>query len=111
MRVSGLRSTRYVLLLLIACSATACVDHKFKNEQAFTAYVSQLALPGLTLPSAIARVTAEGFSCYPQKNASHYCVREVGGAVCKQKQIINLFSTEEDQIPLNVSTKLGSVCL
>jgi hypothetical protein len=111
MRVSGLRSTRYVLLLLIACSATACTDHAFKNERAFTAYVSQLALSGLTLPSAIARVTAEGFSCYPQKDASHYCLREISDVVCKQKQIINLFSTGADQAPLKVSTKLGSVCL
>ncbi|MFD0912058.1 hypothetical protein [Methylophilus luteus] len=111
MRLSELISTRYVLWLLIACSATACTDDKFKNEQAFTDYVAQLALADLTLPSAIARLTAEGFNCYPEKNASHYCLREIGGAVCKQRHIIHLFSTEADQTPVKITTKFGLVCL
>ena len=103
-------SIRHVPFLLMAVSATACADQSFKNEEEFTFYVSQLGLSGLTVSSAISKVTAEGFTCYPQKN-SLYCVREVKGLVCEQKQIIGLPSPETNQNPLKVSTKFGLVCL
>jgi hypothetical protein len=104
-------SIRYVTFLLVALAASACAsEHSFKNEQEFTSYVSHLGLSGLTAPSAISKVTAEGFICYPQKNFL-YCVREVKGLVCIQKQIISLPLPEVNQIPLKVSSNFGLVCL
>jgi hypothetical protein len=101
----------HVLFLLIAPAASACAsEHSFKNEQEFASYVSKLGLSALTAPSAISKVTAEGFTCYPQKNFL-YCVREVKGLVCNQKQIIGLPPPETNQIPLKVSTDFGLVCL
>lgn len=102
---------RYIQFLIVAFLVSACADHSFKDEQEFTSYVSQLELSALSLPSAISKVTTEGFTCYPQKNALHYCVREVKGLVCKQKQIIGLSSAETIQNSLKVFTKFGLVCL
>ena len=104
-------SIRYVPFFLVALAASACSsEHSFKNEQEFASYVSHLELSGLTAPSAISKVTAEGFTCYPQKS-SLCCVREIKGLVCNQKQIIGLPLLETNQIPLKVSTDFGLVCL
>jgi hypothetical protein len=104
-------SIRYVIFLFVALAASACAsEHSFKNEQEFAAYVSHLGLSALSASSAISKVTAEGFTCYPQKS-SLYCVREVKGLVCNQKQIIGLPSPETNQNPLKVSINFGLVCL
>ena len=104
-------SIRYVPFFLVILAASAYAsEHSFKNKQEFTSYVSHLGLINLTAQSAISKVTAEGFTCYPQKN-SLYCVRELNGLVCNQKQIINLPLPETNQNPLKVSTDFGLVCL
>jgi len=104
-------SIRYVPFFLVTLAASACAsEHSFKNEQEFASYVFHLGLSDLTAQSAISKVAAEGFTCYPQKN-SLYCVNEVKGLVCNQKQIINLPLPETNQMPLKVSTDFGLVCL
>jgi len=104
-------SVRYFLFLLLALTASVCASElSFKSKQEFASYVSCLGLSGITVSSAISKVTAEGFTCYPQKE-SLYCVRKVKGLVCNQKQVIGLPSAETNQIPLKVFTDFGLVCL
>jgi|GEM_PF-1377275 hypothetical protein len=102
---------RYILFLLLALTARVCASElSFKNEHEFASYVSRLGLSGITVSSAISKVTTEGFTCYPQKE-SLYCVREVKGLVCNQKQVIGLPLAETNQIPLKIFTDFGLVCL
>jgi hypothetical protein len=104
-------SIRNVITLFILLSASACAsENSFKNEQEFASYVSQIGLSNLSMSSAVSKVTAEGFSCYPQKDTT-YCIREIKELVCIQKQNISLLSSENTRNPLKVSTKLWLVCL
>ena len=102
---------RNILFSLFVIVASGCASgHSFKNQEEFESYVSHLGLSGIAVPSAMSKVTAEGFTCYPQKN-SIYCVREIKELVCIQKQIISLPSLEVSQTPFKISSNLGLVCL
>lgn len=74
------------------------------------AYTSRLSLSGLSVQAAMARLAAEGFACYPQKE-SVSCIRKVEELFCTQKQIVHLPGVGTNQIPLNFSAHLVWVCL
>jgi hypothetical protein len=101
----------HFLLIMFALMGGACSsDHYFKDQQAFSAYVSQLGVSNLSASAAVSRLSTEGFTCYPIKS-SFTCVRNVGGLACDQKQMITFLSTNTNNSPLKVWADFGQVCL
>jgi hypothetical protein len=83
----------------------------FDDRTKFQAYVARMGLASVPTPSAIERLTSQGFACETFKHGNVACFREARGPTCGERQFVDLFVPGQHGAAHSVGTRFGRVCL